>query len=74
VLDAYSPLGTGRHLPSDTVSSIAERHGRTPAQVLLRWCIQCDIPVIPKSTHRERIAENNRVFAFRAFGRRNGTA
>ena len=63
-LEAYSPLGTGRHLASDTVARIARRHGRTPAQVLLRWCIERGIPVIPKSTHRERIAENADVFDF----------
>src|SRR5215468_7040441 len=38
-LEAYSPLGTGRHLASDSVADIAERYMRTPAQVLLRWCI-----------------------------------
>ena len=64
-LEAYSPLGTGRHLASDTVARIARRHGRTPAQVLLRWCIERGIPVIPKSTHRERIAENAQLFDFR---------
>jgi 2,5-diketo-D-gluconate reductase A len=64
-LEAYSPLGTGRHLASDTVAGIARRHGRTPAQVLLRWCVERGIPVIPKSTHRERIAENARLFDFR---------
>jgi 2,5-diketo-D-gluconate reductase A len=64
-LEAYSPLGTGRHLTSDTVAQIARRHERTPAQVLLRWCIQQDIPVIPKSTHRERIVENAQLFDFR---------
>jgi 2,5-diketo-D-gluconate reductase A len=63
-LEAYSPLGTGRHLGSDQVARIARRHGRTPAQVLLRWCIEREIPVIPKSTHRERIAENADVFDF----------
>jgi diketogulonate reductase-like aldo/keto reductase len=63
-LEAYSPLGTGRHLASDTVAQIAQRHGRTPAQVLLRWCIERGIPAIPKSTHRERIAENAEVFDF----------
>jgi diketogulonate reductase-like aldo/keto reductase len=61
---AYSPLGTGRHLGSRKVGEIAERAGRTPAQVLLRWCVQRDIPVIPKSTHRERIEENARIFDF----------
>jgi len=63
-LEAYSPLGTGRHLASDTVAGIARRLGRTPAQVLLRWCIERGIPVIPKSTHRERIAENAQLFDF----------
>jgi diketogulonate reductase-like aldo/keto reductase len=63
-LEAYSPLGTGRHLGSKTVVEIADRLGRTPAQVLLRWCIQHDVPVIPKSTHRERIAENANIFDF----------
>ena len=41
-----------------------ERCGRTPAQVLLRWCVQHDVPVIPKSTRRERIAENAQIFDF----------
>jgi len=63
-LEAYSPLGTGRHLASDTVARVARRHERTPAQVLLRWCIERGIPVIPKSTHRERIAENAQLFDF----------
>jgi 2,5-diketo-D-gluconate reductase A len=63
-LEAYSPLGSGRHLGSDAVARIAERLGRTPAQVLLRWCVQRDIPVIPKSTHRERIEANAQIFDF----------
>jgi diketogulonate reductase-like aldo/keto reductase len=63
-LEAYSPLGTGRYLGDRTVGRIATRIGRTPAQVLLRWCIQRDVVVITKSTHRERIQENARVFDF----------
>jgi diketogulonate reductase-like aldo/keto reductase len=63
-LEAYSPLGTGRHLSNTTVNRVAQRVGRTPAQVLLRWCLQHDVPVIPKSTHRERIAENAQIFDF----------
>jgi len=63
-LEAYSPLGTGRHLSNKAVTRVAERVGRTPAQVLLRWCLQHDVPVIPKSTHRDRIAENAQVFDF----------
>ena len=64
VLEAYSPLGTGRHLSNKVVAGIAARVGRTPAQVLLRWCLQHGIPVIPKSTHRERISENARILDF----------
>ena len=64
VPEAYSPLGTGRHLGDPVVEEIAYRAGRTPAQVLLRWCIQLGLPVIPKSTHRERIEENSRIFDF----------
>jgi diketogulonate reductase-like aldo/keto reductase len=63
-LEAYSPLGSGRHLRSDPVERIAERLERTSAQVLLRWCVQRGIPVIPKSTHRERIEANARIFDF----------
>jgi 2,5-diketo-D-gluconate reductase A len=68
VLEAYSPLGTGRHLRDRTVRRIAEGIGRTPAQVLLRWCLQRELPVIPKSTHRERIEENGQVFDFTLSG------
>ena len=63
-VEAYSPLGTGRHLSNETVNRVAQRIGRTPAQVLLRWCLQHDVPVIPKSTQRERIAENAQIFDF----------
>jgi 2,5-diketo-D-gluconate reductase A len=62
--EAYSPLGTGRHVSDTTVNRIASRIDRTPAQVLLRWGIQHDLIVIPKSAHRERIAENARIFDF----------
>jgi diketogulonate reductase-like aldo/keto reductase len=63
-LEAYSPLGTGRHLSDALVREIADRADRTPAQVLLRWAVQRDLVVIPKSTHRERIEENSRIFDF----------
>jgi diketogulonate reductase-like aldo/keto reductase len=46
------------------VVAVAERLGRTPAQVLLRWAIQHGAVVIPKSSRRERIIENARVFDF----------
>jgi 2,5-diketo-D-gluconate reductase A len=46
------------------VAGIAARRERTPAQVLLRWCVQRGIPVISKSTHRDRVLENAQVFDF----------
>ena len=63
-IEAYSPLGTGRHLRDERVAEIAQRVGRTSAQVLVRWCLQRDLIVLPKSTHRERIVENAEVFDF----------
>src|SRR5918992_1935262 len=63
-LEAYSPLGIGRYLSDERIRRIAEGVGRTPAQVLLRWCVQRNLVVIPKSTHRERIEENARIFDF----------
>src|SRR5271170_3781032 len=47
-VEAYSPLGTGRNLSDATVKRVAQRVDRTPAQVLLRWCLQHDVPVISK--------------------------
>lgn len=63
-IEAYSPLGTGRHLGDRVVGEIADRLERTPAQVLVRWCLQRNLVVLPKSTHRGRIDENARVFDF----------
>ena len=63
-LEAYSPLGTGAQLHDPVVTGIADRLGRSPAQILLRWCVQRGIPVITKSTHRDRIAENAQIFDF----------
>jgi 2,5-diketo-D-gluconate reductase A len=63
-LQAYSPLGTGAQLDEPVVAGIADRLGRSRAQVLLRWSVQRGIPVITKSTHRNRIAENAQIFDF----------
>jgi diketogulonate reductase-like aldo/keto reductase len=64
VMEAYSPLGTGRNLSHPTVNRVAQQLGRTPAQVLLRWCMQHDVPVISKSVHRERLQDNEQIFGF----------
>ncbi len=62
-LEGYSPLGRGRHVNDPRVVELAERLGRTPAQVLIRWSLQRVI-TIPRSRSRERIAENAAVFDF----------
>jgi diketogulonate reductase-like aldo/keto reductase len=64
-LEAYSPLTRGRSLRHPIIVQIAREHGHTPAQVMLRWAIERDVVVIPKSTHRDRIVENADIFDFR---------
>ncbi|MFF5262726.1 aldo/keto reductase [Actinomadura viridis] len=65
VTEAWSPLGQGKGLLDDPVlASIAEAHGRTPAQVVLRWHLQIGNVVIPKSVTPSRIAENFDSFGF----------
>jgi len=64
VFEAYSPLDRGAGISSPEIAAVAERVGRTPAQVMLRWAIQHGAVVIPKSTRRERIVENAQVFDF----------
>jgi methylglyoxal/glyoxal reductase len=63
-LEAYSPLGRGAALGDPTVAAIARDHGRTAAQVALRWELQHDLVTIPKSVHPDRIRENAAVFDF----------
>jgi diketogulonate reductase-like aldo/keto reductase len=63
-LEAYSPLTRGQSLANSTIARLAREHGRTPAQIMLRWAVERDIPVIPKSTHRDRIIENAEIFDF----------
>ncbi|WP_435605092.1 aldo/keto reductase, partial [Streptomyces sp. C10-9-1] len=63
--EAWSPLGQGRGLLEvPTVVAVAQKHGRSPAQVVLRWHLQLGNVVIPKSVTPSRIAENIDVFGF----------
>jgi len=64
VTEAYGPLGVGRLLDNPTIVSIAEAHGKTPAQVLIRWSIQLGNIVIPRSSSPERVKSNLAVFDF----------
>jgi diketogulonate reductase-like aldo/keto reductase len=66
VPEAWAPLGGGRYDPftDEGFLAIAEAHHKTVGQVLLRWNVQRNVVVIPKSTHVERIAENFDIFDF----------
>ncbi|MCW2740446.1 MAG: 2,5-didehydrogluconate reductase [Blastococcus sp.] len=64
VTEAWSPIAQGKVLDDPAVTAIAERLGRTPAQVVLRWHIQRGDVVFPKSVTRERIEENFALFDF----------
>ena len=66
-LMAWSPLAQGRNglFTDPTMTEIGERYGKTAAQVDLRFLMQSGVVVIPKSTHRERMAENFDLFDFR---------
>ncbi|SDX21391.1 Aldo/keto reductase [Marininema mesophilum] len=63
-LEAWSPLMRGRILENESLSKIAQRHGKTVAQVILRWDLQNGIVTIPKSVRKERIISNADVFDF----------
>lgn len=65
-LEAWAPFGEGRGglFQNETLKTIGAKHGKTAAQVMLRWHLQRGVVVIPKSTHMERMEENFNVFDF----------
>ncbi|MGA8081615.1 MAG: aldo/keto reductase [Candidatus Nitrosopolaris sp.] len=63
-LEAYSPLTRAKRLNHPTIVEMAKKYGKTPAQILIRWSLQHDVVVIPKSIHEDRIRENSQVFDF----------
>ena len=64
VVTAYSPLTQGRRLGDGTIGKISQKVGKTPAQVVLRWCLQKGVVVIPKSDREVRIIENKELFGW----------
>lgn len=64
VIECWSPLGRGEVLKDATVARIARKHGRSPAQILLRWHVQHGLVAIPKSQDPERMRQNLDVFDF----------
>lgn len=65
VTQSWSPLGHGQLLKHPELARIAARHGKTPAQAIIRWHLDSGLMVIPKSIRAERIEENFEVFDFR---------
>ena len=61
---SWSPLARGKLLAEPTLLTIGEQYGKTPAQVIIRWHLQNNLIVIPKSVTPERISENNEVADF----------
>ncbi|KAH8919400.1 Aldo/keto reductase [Atractiella rhizophila] len=64
LVQAYCPLVRGQRMTDPTLQKVAERHNKTPAQVLVRWSLQHDLNPLPKSTKASRIRENADVFDF----------
>lgn len=65
ITESWSPLGQGKMLADPVISGIAQRHGKSPAQVIIRWHIDNGLVVIPKSVTPSRIVENFNVFDFK---------
>jgi diketogulonate reductase-like aldo/keto reductase len=65
VVEAYSPLAHGHGMDDPTLLKIAKKHGKTPGQIMLRWCAQQGTVPLPKSVHQERIKENLKIFDFK---------
>ncbi|KRN09235.1 aldo/keto reductase [Liquorilactobacillus mali] len=64
LLEAYSPLGTGKIFTDETIKELAEKNNRTVAQICLRWSLQHGFLPLPKSIHEDRIEENSHLFDF----------
>jgi 2,5-diketo-D-gluconate reductase A len=65
-IESWGPFAEGKNniFHNEVLVSVADKHGKTVAQVILRWLIQRDIVVIPKSVRKERMAENLNIFDF----------
>jgi 2,5-diketo-D-gluconate reductase A len=67
-IESWSPLGSGKMLDDATIGEIAKKHGKSVAQIIIRWHLQEGLIVIPKSIHRNRMEENFNVFDFELDG------
>lgn len=65
VTESWSPLGQGTLIENDDIAALARKHGKTPAQIILRWHIENGLIAIPKSVTPSRIRENADIFGFK---------
>lgn len=64
VMEAWSPIGSGKMLDNFELKSIAKKYNKSVAQICIRWCLQNNVVPLPKSTHYERIKENIDIYNF----------
>ncbi|MCL2557712.1 MAG: aldo/keto reductase [Treponema sp.] len=64
LFEPWSPMGQGNTLKDPRIAALAEKYGKTPAQIILRWGLQRGFANIPKSSSKERITENAGIFDF----------
>ncbi len=65
VVEAYSPLAHARAMDDAVIKDIAKKHGKSYAQIMLRWCVEKDLVVLPKSVTPERVRENIDILDFK---------
>ena len=63
--ESWSPLGQGTLIENEDIAALARKHGKTPAQIILRWHIENGLIAIPKSVTPSRIRENTDIFGFK---------
>jgi len=64
-VEAYSPIAHAKAMDNEAIAGIAKKHGKTYAQIMLRWCVEQDLVVLPKSVTPSRIRENIGIFDFK---------
>lgn len=64
VVEAYSPLAHGKKMDNPTIIAIAQKHHKSYAQIMLRWCVDKGLVVLPKSVTPERVQQNINIFDF----------
>ena len=65
LVEAYSPLAHGEGMDNPVLADLATKHGKTPAQIMIRWCLQIGTIPLPKSETLERIKQNYDIFDFK---------